>query len=37
MATNTYAISGMTCGACVKRVQTALAPFGDKVDHPKLS
>lgn len=32
MATNTYAISGMTCGACVKRVQTALAPFGDKVD-----
>ena len=32
MTTNTYAISGMTCGACVKRVQTALAPFADKVN-----
>lgn len=32
MTTNTYPISGMTCGACVKRVQTALAPFGEKVD-----
>ena len=32
MTINTYPISGMTCGACVKRVQTALAPFGEKVD-----
>ncbi len=32
MTINTYPINGMTCGACVKRVQTALAPFGEKVD-----
>jgi copper chaperone CopZ len=32
MTTNTYPISGMTCGACVKRVQTALEPFGDEVE-----
>jgi copper chaperone CopZ len=27
----TYAISGMTCQACVKRVQAALAPLADSV------
>jgi copper chaperone CopZ len=32
MTTNTYPISGMTCGACAKRVQAALAPFGDQVE-----
>jgi copper chaperone CopZ len=32
MTTNTYSISGMTCGACVKRVQAALAPFGEQVE-----
>jgi copper chaperone CopZ len=32
MTTNTYEISGMTCQACVKRVQTALAPFAEHVD-----
>lgn len=32
MATSTYDISGMTCQACVKRVQTALAPFAEHVD-----
>jgi cation transport ATPase len=37
MTSNTYEISGMTCQACVKRVQMALAPFADHVDvslHP---
>ena len=32
MTTNTYPITGMTCGACVKRVQAALAPFGEQVE-----
>lgn len=32
MLTNTYEISGMTCQACVKRVQAALAPFAEHVD-----
>jgi cation transport ATPase len=32
MTTNTYEISGMTCQACVKRVQAALAPFAEHVD-----
>lgn len=32
MTTYIYPISGMTCGACVKRVQAALAPFGEQVD-----
>jgi copper chaperone CopZ len=32
MTTTTYEISGMTCQACVKRVQTALTPFAEKVE-----
>lgn len=32
MTTQTYDISGMTCQACVKRVQTALAPFAEQVE-----
>jgi copper chaperone CopZ len=32
MTTHTYDITGMTCQACVKRVQTALAPFAEHVD-----
>jgi copper chaperone CopZ len=32
MTISTYKISGMTCQACVKRVQTALTPFGEKVE-----
>ena len=32
MTTSTYAITGMTCQACVKRVQTALLPFAEQVD-----
>ncbi len=31
MATATYPVAGMTCQACVKRVQTALAPFAQAV------
>jgi copper chaperone CopZ len=31
MTTITYEVSGMTCQACVKRVQLALAPFADQV------
>jgi copper chaperone CopZ len=32
MTTNTYEISGMTCLACVNRVQAALAPFAEHVE-----
>jgi copper chaperone CopZ len=32
MTTRTYAISGMTCSSCVRRVQAALASFGKLVE-----
>jgi copper chaperone CopZ len=32
MSLDIYKISGMTCQACVKRVQAALAPFAEKVE-----
>lgn len=32
MTIHTYDISGMTCQACVKRVQSALAPFAEQIE-----
>jgi copper chaperone CopZ len=32
MTINKYSVSGMSCGACVSRVKTALSPFAESVE-----